>query len=65
MKTRPARLPWRSKTPIARRTKGADDVGDYHALAIPGGFGAVFAQPRPQAMVGATDAFFASLATDG
>lgn len=41
-------------------------VGDYHALtAIPGGFGAVFAQPAPQAVVGATDVFFASLATAG
>jgi hypothetical protein len=37
-------------------------VGDYQGLvALPGGFGAVFAQAKPQATAGPTDVFFARI----
>jgi hypothetical protein len=50
--------------PTSSTSVAGNFIGDYQALVPqPGGFAAIFAQSKPAAKVGATDAFFARMRT--
>lgn len=52
--------------PVATGFTPGRFLGDYEGLVpLPNGFGALFAQARPQARVGSTDGFFARLTPAG